>query len=64
MRRYLLPPMMAENDMTASDLARLLGVHTSMGSKILKEERSLTVDHLKKLAARFKVSPEVFIDWG
>ena len=33
-----------------------------MGSKILKGERSLTVDHLKKLASRFKVSPEAFID--
>ena len=48
--------------MTASDLARLLGIHTSTGSKILKRERSLTVEHLKKLGARFKVSPELFID--
>ena len=48
--------------MSAADLARLLGVHTSMGSKILKGDRSLTVDHLKKLAARFMVSLEVFID--
>jgi antitoxin component HigA of HigAB toxin-antitoxin module len=33
-----------------------------MGSKILKGERSLTVNHLRKLAARFQVSPELFID--
>ena len=51
-----------ENQMNASDLARLLGVHASMGSKILKGERSLTVEHVKKLAARFKVRPELFID--
>ena len=57
-----LKHLMAESDMTASDLAGLLGVHTSMGSKILKGQRSLTVDHLKKLAARFKVRPDVFID--
>lgn len=54
--------LMGENKMNASDLARLLGVHASMGSKILKGERSLTVAHLKKLSTRFKVSPELFID--
>ncbi|MBM4017929.1 MAG: helix-turn-helix domain-containing protein [Planctomycetes bacterium] len=48
--------------MNASDLTSLLGVHASMGSKILKGERSLTVEHLRKLAERFKVSPEVFMD--
>jgi HTH-type transcriptional regulator/antitoxin HigA len=54
--------LLTENQMNASDLARLLGVHPSMGSKILKGERSLTVDHVRKLAARFKVRPELFID--
>jgi len=54
--------LLAENGMNASDLARLLGVHASMGSKILKGERSLTVEHVRKLAARFKVRPELFID--
>src|SRR4051794_33270125 len=54
--------LLAENQMNASDLARLLGVHASMGSKILKGERSLTVQHLRKLASRFKVRPELFID--
>ena len=53
--------LLAENDMNASDLARLLGVHVSMGSKILKGERSLTVEHLRKLAGRFKVRPELFM---
>ena len=57
-----LKHLMNENEMNASDLARLLGVHASMGSKILKGDRSLTVDHLKKLSERFKVSPELFID--
>ena len=36
--------------MNASDLARLLDVHPSMGSKILRGERSLTVDHLRRCA--------------
>jgi antitoxin component HigA of HigAB toxin-antitoxin module len=53
---------MDANDMNASDLARLLGVHASMGSKILKGDRALTVDHLKKFAVRFKVSLQLFID--
>jgi antitoxin component HigA of HigAB toxin-antitoxin module len=48
--------------MNASDLARLLGVHASMGSKLLKGERALTVDHLRILAARFKVRPDTFMD--
>jgi HTH-type transcriptional regulator/antitoxin HigA len=57
-----LKHLLQEHAMNASDLARLLGVHASMGSKILKGERSLTVDHLRKLAAHFKVSPDLFID--
>ncbi len=57
-----LKHLMAENGMSASDLARLLGIHDSMGSKILKGARSLTIDHLKKLAARFRVNPAAFID--
>lgn len=58
----LLKHLLEENGMNASDLARLLGVHASMGSKILKGERSLTVDHLKLLAARFKVRADVFMN--
>jgi HTH-type transcriptional regulator/antitoxin HigA len=53
--------LMEENHMNGSDLARLLGVHPSMGSKILKGERSLTVDHLRRLSEHFKVSPALFI---
>ncbi len=58
----LLQHLLGENGMNASDLARLLGVHVSMGSKILNRERSLTVEHLRKLADRFKVRPELFMD--
>lgn len=54
--------LLAENNLTASNLSRLLGVHASMGSKILNGDRALTIDHVKRLAARFKVGPEVFID--
>lgn len=54
--------ILAENRMNASDLARLLGIHASMGSKILNGERFLTVEHVQKLSAHFKVRPELFID--
>jgi HTH-type transcriptional regulator / antitoxin HigA len=57
-----LKHLLAENGMNASDLARLLDVHPSMGSKILRGERSLTVDHLRKLCQRFKVNPRLFMD--
>lgn len=57
-----LKHLLRENGMNGADLARLLGVHVSMGAKILRGERDLTVDHLRKLAARFRVSPELFMD--
>jgi len=57
-----LKHLLQENEMNASDLARLLGVHPSLGSKILNGERSLTVDHIRKLTERFKVSPCLFLD--
>ena len=56
-----LRQLLAENGMNASDLARLLGVHVSMGSKILKGERSLTVEHIRKLTKRFEVRGELFM---
>ncbi len=57
----VLKYLMDENEMSASDLARLLGVHASMGSKILKGDRSLTIDHVRRLAERFCVDPTAFI---
>jgi hypothetical protein len=46
---------------TVERIDRLLGIHASMDSKILKGERSLTVEHLRKLADRFRVRPELFM---
>jgi len=57
-----LKHLLRENGMNASDLARLLGVHPSMGSKILRGQRSMTVEHVRKLSERFKVAPQLFID--
>lgn len=58
----VLRALVAEHGMTAADLARLLGVHRSLGSKLLKGERALTTQHLKILSARFKVSADVFLE--
>ncbi len=57
----LLRSLLQENEMNAADLARLLGVHRSLGSKILKGERALTIPHLKVLSNRFKVSTDLFL---
>ncbi len=51
-----------EAGMSGSDLARLLGMHPTMGSKILKGERRLTWEHAKVLGAHFRVAPTLFMD--
>ena len=58
----MLKHVMEQSGMTASELARLLNVHASMGSKILKGERRLTWEHAKVLGGEFKVSPMLFMD--
>ncbi|MEX0887078.1 MAG: helix-turn-helix domain-containing protein [Phycisphaeraceae bacterium] len=55
--KYLLE----HNNMSRTDLARLLGVHASTASRILKDERKLTADHLRTLAERFHVDPSLFL---
>lgn len=47
--------------MKAADLSRLLGADRTLGAKILRGERNLTVPHLRILAERFKVSPALFV---
>ena len=56
-----LVALLEEHDMNASDLARLLGVHRSAGSKILKGERALTAKHISKLTHHFRVGADLFV---
>lgn len=56
-----LKALLEENDMNASDLARLLGVHRSHGSKILLGTRGLSAWNIKTLCERFAVSADLFI---
>jgi len=53
--------LLTENDLTASDLSRLLGTDISLGYRILDGERNLTTKHIRKLALHFHVGPEVFL---
>jgi len=53
--------LLTENNLTASDLSRLLGTDISLGYRILDGERNLTTKHIKKLALHFHVGPEVFL---
>ena len=58
----MLRHVVEQREMSATDLAKLLGVHASLGSKLLKGERQLTWDHAKTLAAEFRVSPVLFME--
>jgi hypothetical protein len=49
-----------QNGMNASALGELLG-NRSLGSKILREERELSKEHIRKLCERFAVSADLFI---
>ena len=55
-----LKALLAEHDMTASDLGRLLGNRT-LGAAILAGRRNLSKAHIKKLAGHFKVEPGLFL---
>ena len=56
----ILKSLLEDQGMSTSDFARLIGVHRSIGTRILKGERNLTIPHIKVLCERFKVGPELF----
>jgi len=49
------------HNLGAADLARLLGVHRSLGGMILRGERQLTLAHVRTLARHFCVSADLFL---
>ena len=57
----VLREFVAEHHMRVRELGALLGVSPSAASMILKGDRALTLDHVRKLAARFKVSAALFV---
>lgn len=52
--------LMSQHGLTLSDLPEIGS--KSMVSRVLSGQRKLTLDHAKKLAARFGISPALFID--
>ena len=49
-----------QNGMTASTLGELFG-NRSLGSKVLRGERQLSKEHIRKLCLRFSVSSDLFL---
>lgn len=59
--REILQHLLDERSLTAADLSRILGGSRNLGAMILRGDRNLTLAHIRKLAAYFKVGPELFI---
>lgn len=57
----VLREFVTEHKMKVRELGTLLGVSEPAASMILKGDRALTLDHVRKLAARFKVSTALFV---
>ncbi len=57
----ILKSLIEDHGMSIADFSRLIGVHHSIGTRILKGERNLTILHIKVLCDQFKVGPELFL---
>jgi HTH-type transcriptional regulator/antitoxin HigA len=53
--------LLEQHELSAADLSRILGSDRSLGPKLLRGERRLTVDHIRTLARRFNVEPGVLL---
>ena len=56
-----LKHLLDAHNMTAADLARLPGVHRTLGAMILRGERQSTLAHVRVLATHFSVSADLFV---
>jgi HTH-type transcriptional regulator/antitoxin HigA len=56
-----LQHLLAENNMSAADLSRLIGGSRNLGAMILRGDRNLTLDHVRTLANRFNVTADLFL---
>lgn len=59
--RVRLQHLLTESKMTAADISQLLDSSRNFGAMILRGDRNLTLAHVRKLAAHFHVSPELFV---
>lgn len=53
--------LLEQHNLTAADLSRLLGADRSLGPKILRGERRLTVDHIRILAKHWNIEPGLLL---
>lgn len=56
----ILKFLVEENQMSGSDLGRILGNRT-LGPALLRGQRTLSKSHIKKLSEYFSVSPALFL---
>jgi HTH-type transcriptional regulator/antitoxin HigA len=55
-----LVELMSANGLKQKDLLNIFGA-PSIVSEILSGKRNLTTEHIRNLARRFQVSPEIFL---
>lgn len=60
--RELLRWLMTENELTLSRLASDTGIRVSTLSEILSGKRDIGLPHIRKLCARFRCEPGLWID--
>lgn len=53
--------LMSESGMTALELAHVLGASQPLTSLLLAGKRNLTIDHMRKLGAHFRISAGYFL---
>lgn len=56
-----LKHLLGEQGLSSADLSRLLGGSRNLGGMILRGERKLTLNHVRTLARRFRVSADLFL---
>jgi antitoxin component HigA of HigAB toxin-antitoxin module len=59
--RERLRSLLESTGWTASDLGRFLGLDATMGNKMVRGERKLTAEHIRKLSTHFSLSAEYFL---
>jgi antitoxin component HigA of HigAB toxin-antitoxin module len=57
----ILKHLLAEHEMSAADISRLLGASRQLGPMILRGERAITADHARALGAYFHLPAGLFI---
>ncbi|MDA1278201.1 MAG: transcriptional regulator [Verrucomicrobia bacterium] len=53
--------LLNEHGASGSGLSSILGASRALGPMILRGERNLTLEHVKRLAEHFKVDPALFL---